>query len=206
MPQTLKADVRQRIEVAAIEAFARGGYHGTTMGRIAQGAGVSTGNVYRYFRGKSELFHTVLDDAFLARFEALLDARLASLASLSTLAAPDAAALRDQSALLDFWVAHRLRVVLLLDRCTGTSLEAFGERFVQRLTDRFAAHLEARLDGPLPAHVRMVLANIFDATRRTVVSLLEHGGSDAQLRRSFAVFWSYQLAGLAGFVEGVVDG
>jgi TetR/AcrR family transcriptional repressor of uid operon len=50
------ADVRQRILDGAHRAFLRTGYRGTSIPAIAGEAGVSVGQIYRFFAGKQELF------------------------------------------------------------------------------------------------------------------------------------------------------
>lgn len=203
MVQVLKEEVRQRIEAAAVEVFAAKGFHGASMAAIAREAGISTGNIYRYVDGKAALFERVVDDAFVARFEDLLAARVASLATLGDTRALDADARSRQAELLDFWIAHRLQVVILLDRCEGTRHEDFGARFVQGLADRVATTLEARADGPLSPTTRFVVERIFDGTRRTLVGILEAHADPSTIRSAFRTFWSFQLAGLAGLSHEV---
>lgn len=50
------AAVRQRILEGAHRAFQRSGYRGTSIPAIAGEAGVSVGQIYRFFPGKQELF------------------------------------------------------------------------------------------------------------------------------------------------------
>ena len=53
---------RKQLMAAAIDCFARLGYQGTTIARIARDAGVTKGAVYYHFRDKEELlFETVKD-------------------------------------------------------------------------------------------------------------------------------------------------
>src|SRR5919198_2070808 len=53
---------RKQLMAAAIDCFARLGYQGTTIDRIARDAGVTKGAVYYHFRDKEELlFETVKD-------------------------------------------------------------------------------------------------------------------------------------------------
>src|SRR6188768_3302355 len=79
MAQVLKDDVRSRLIDAALEVFADRGYAGATMGDIAAAASVSTGNVYRYFPGKRELFDAVVPPAFVRGFRTLLRRRVRAL-------------------------------------------------------------------------------------------------------------------------------
>jgi AcrR family transcriptional regulator len=46
---------REQITVAALRCFSRDGFHGTTMDRIIQEAGLSAGAVYQYFPSKRAL-------------------------------------------------------------------------------------------------------------------------------------------------------
>src|SRR5277367_3106811 len=48
-------DRRQEILAAAERAFVRHGFHAATMGHVAEEAGMSAGNLYRYFPGKESL-------------------------------------------------------------------------------------------------------------------------------------------------------
>src|SRR5687767_8998484 len=79
MPQVLKDDVRRRLIETALLVFADRGYAGATMGDIAAAVGVSTGNVYRYFPGKRELFDAAVPAAFVRAFRTLLRRRVRAL-------------------------------------------------------------------------------------------------------------------------------
>ena len=57
--------------------FAQRGYHGTSVAKIAEATGLTKGALYWYFKGKEDLFLTVLDcirthwrDAIISRVEA----------------------------------------------------------------------------------------------------------------------------------------
>lgn len=204
MAQTLKEEVRNSIVEAAEVVFASEGYLGATMSAIAAKAGVSTGNIYRYFQDKDTLFYTVLPEEFPRRFLKLVEQRVASLVSSRDLLALDEGARRDANDLLGFWVENRLRVVTLLDRAKGSKYEGFVDEFVARLMqptlDSLRQSSKARRVDPV---ARFVLETLFRNTVRTIVAILEHSDDDEHIRSAFAGFWSYQLAGLAGFTRWV---
>ena len=52
--------MRGKIMDAALTVFARDGYHRATMDAVATLAGVGKGSVYRYFKGKEDLLHTLI--------------------------------------------------------------------------------------------------------------------------------------------------
>lgn len=204
MVQTRKPETRARLLAAAEEAFAEAGYEGAVMADIAARAGVSTGNVYRYFESKDALFYEVLPDAFAATFLRLVQRRVRALARANDITALDASARDEAEVLLRFWIENRRRVVILLDRSKGSRHEAFAARFVKALMRPTLAKLRADAKGArVTAATRFVLEQIFRNTVRTIVSILEAHEDEASIRNAFEGFWSYQLAGLAGFSRWV---
>lgn len=75
-------DKERRIAEAAVQVFARDGFHGAKITRIAKEAGVATGSVYLYFRNKESILHHLfarlwreLHTAFAEVYNADLSAR-----------------------------------------------------------------------------------------------------------------------------------
>jgi AcrR family transcriptional regulator len=60
MAQKLKDEVRQAIIAAAKEEFLERGYEDASMRSIAQKAGITAGNIYRYFDNKDDLNRQIL--------------------------------------------------------------------------------------------------------------------------------------------------
>ena len=54
--QVLKDEVRKNIRDAAIKTFKEYGYQKASMRNIAEDAGMSVGNLYRYYKNKEDLF------------------------------------------------------------------------------------------------------------------------------------------------------
>lgn len=194
MAQTRKPEVEARIVAAALEAFAELGYRGATIADIARRAELSTGNTYRYFSSKDELFEHVVPDASAAELLRLVRRRVASLASADDLSALLPAAQADAEALLRFWVDHRLQVVILLGRADGSRQEPVRAAFVDALLRPMRKAMAG--EAKLPREAELVLATIFDNTVRALVAILERYREEPQIRAAFALFWSYQLGGL----------
>ena len=57
-----KAGTRRRVLAAAMDVFAREGYHAARMDAIADAAGVSKGALYFHFPGKLPLFSALVDE------------------------------------------------------------------------------------------------------------------------------------------------
>ncbi len=61
MDKKTDQNTREAIVEASMRLFARRGYHGTSIARIAEATGLTKGALYWYFKGKEDLFLTVLD-------------------------------------------------------------------------------------------------------------------------------------------------
>jgi len=57
----IQAENSEKILAAALDVFARDGFRGATIDRIAEAAGMSKPNLLYYFRGKDEIYRAVLD-------------------------------------------------------------------------------------------------------------------------------------------------
>jgi TetR/AcrR family transcriptional regulator len=65
----IQAENSEKILAAALDVFARDGFRGATIDRIAEAAGMSKPNLLYYFRSKDEIYRVVLDrmlEAWLA--------------------------------------------------------------------------------------------------------------------------------------------
>ena len=62
---------RTRILDAARTCFAERGFHGASIGAIAEAAGMSQGLIYRYFTNKAAIVHAIVDEQRQGRGEAL---------------------------------------------------------------------------------------------------------------------------------------
>jgi AcrR family transcriptional regulator len=206
MAQSLKPEVRARLLAQAEQLFAEAGYQGATMAAIAERAGLSTGNTYRYFANKDALFYEVVSPLFAARFMRLLKRRLSSLLVAPELTALNAQAQADGEALLRFWLENRLKVIILLDRAAGSRHEGFADAFVDALLRPSLAKLREGIGEAATPVLRLLLQNLFRNTLRMVVAILESSSNEVDMRRAFQGFWAYQLAGLAGLTKWVSHG
>ncbi len=203
MPQVRKDEVLERIQNGALRTFAALGYEGATMGEIAKASSVSTGNLYRYFASKEELFESVLGDAFVAQFRALVRARVRALSAGVTDVTklpPVSAYAQAVDELLRFCIDNRLRVVILLGRAHGSRHAGVAEDVVAELIDLAAAHFRALgQDDMLPPARRFVLARIYRHLVSTMVDILAEHEDELDIREATSAFNAYHLSGLRAF-------
>ncbi|ATJ84087.1 TetR/AcrR family transcriptional regulator [Halomonas beimenensis] len=203
MPQTLKTAVRTRILAAAAEAFARDGFAAARLTDIAAEAGVSTGNLYRYFPNKAALFDAVVPRDVAARLLRLMRARVRELGTLADWRSATAPGSARAEALLAFWIERRLPVVILLAGAQGSSLAHVRPLIVRELTRLADAYVASQTAGegagPVP---RAVLVQLFSSTLDMIVAILRLHDDAGEIRAAFEAFWRYQLAGLEALLAG----
>ena len=194
MAQVLKDEVRARVRTAALETFAERGYPGATMAAVAARAGVATGNLYRYYRSKAELFDDVITDEFVEEFERVVGRRVRYFGSLAgDDAGPDAA-----EEMMDFWLAHRLEAVVALAGADGTRHADVSRRLVDLSV---GALVDSLPPGAVSDADRGLLDTLFVHTGRAIALILERNESEAAIRSTIANFWRYQLAGLTALLR-----
>jgi AcrR family transcriptional regulator len=205
VPQVLKDDVRRRLIDIALEVFAVRGYGGATMGDIAAAAGVSTGNIYRYFPGKQELFDAAVPPSFVRAFRTLLRRRVRALEGVHDVAelAPGTPYHLASEELLRFCIDHRLGVIVLLGHAEGSRYERYAEHTVGDLVRLAIAHFEALEPGlEVDRAMRFGLTEIYRAFVRVLVRILERFETEPAIRQAVDAYTRYHLAGLKSFFEG----
>jgi AcrR family transcriptional regulator len=189
--QTLKEGVARELARVALREFAQRGYRAASMADIAREAGISTGNVYRYFANKEVLFEQVVPLALQTRFLELLKARV--------LSAGKAGFSEAAQALLEFSLSHRLELVIMLGRAEGTPHEGFAAKVCSLLEAMALAHFG--VDQPDAARA-FALREIYRHFVTTMVNaLLEHEDPRA-LRAASEAYAQYHRAGMNALFAG----
>ena len=167
-----KVATRDRILDAALDVFARKGYHRAIVDDIVRASGTSKGAVYHHFTTKEAVFLALVDD-FAARLAAAV---AASIADRSGALAKVEGALT--AALATFASNEQLARLILLE---AVSLGPTYQAKRSEVTDRFAALIrgyldEAVADGSLaPLDTRVATLAWLGAVNEIVVQWL-HGG------------------------------
>lgn len=206
MPQVLKGEVEARLREAALAAFAEHGYAAAGMADIARRAGVSAGNVYRYFPDKAALFAAVVPADRVAEFQRLLEEWAATAGELSgpRLVAPGGNFAPSARLLADFTMGHRREVIILLGQAAGTPWSALPEDVAQLLVAAVERQLPAAgPDRQLPPPLRFALEEIQRSWVWALVRILETFPDEPDARRALAHYEKYHRAGLRALLGQV---
>jgi AcrR family transcriptional regulator len=166
-----RAETRTRLIAAARVVFARRGFQAATVEEIAEEAGVTTGALYSNFKGKEDLFLTLVEervDPRLAKVYEALEAELADGAPPLEAARRFVAMLRQERdaflLLIDFW-GQAVRDPKAAERFAErhARLRVIVARLLNSATDD--RQNEATLPPEQLATILIVLANGFAIER-----------------------------------------
>ena len=162
MGQVKKPEVRDAILETALQLFSKKGYARTTLEDIARGSGVSTANVYVYFRSKLEILYAIYDPWMRKRLNSL-ESRMAALERpeeklrllLTTL-------WRDMPAEKHGFVNNIMQAIssaTARDRYRPTLLKWMEEHLERMLREALPPARRRRLEGARLAHLLVMAFN-----------------------------------------------
>lgn len=200
MTQIRKPEIELRIVAAARRVFADLGFAATSIAAIAAAAAVSTGNVYRYFAGKDALFAAAVPATVARDLRVLIRRRTGAVRGVADLDAlgPDSRYRLVSAELLQFCVAHRLEVVIMLGRAAGTPFDGLAERMVRDLVRQVIGH-GASLRPPVVVGptTRFVLEQLYRGFVAAMVAVLVRYDREADIGAAVDRYAAYHLTGLA---------
>jgi AcrR family transcriptional regulator len=170
-----KAATRDRILDAALDVFARKGYHRATVDDIVRASSTSKGAVYHHFPNKEAVFLALVDE-FAARLAAAVAGTIA--VRQGALGKVEGAL---RAALATFAGNARLARLILLE---AVSLGETYEAKRAEVHDRFAALVQASLDEAVsegsiaPLDTRVATLAWLGAINEVVVQWLRAGTPD----------------------------
>ncbi len=139
--QKTKKHIREAILIAARDEFFQKGFALSSLRTIAAEAGISPGNLYHYFGGKSKLFSAVVSPAFDA-LTAFSDEHEDEHLQIDLSDIPELIENRTQ-ALARIITRYRKEIYILFSGAEGTGFEELVNNYIKRITDHAADHISA---------------------------------------------------------------
>jgi len=163
--QVLKEEVRKRIKKAARNEFEQKGYQKASMRSMALSAGITVGNLYRYFKNKDDLFQVIIQSAFeeiykfvdgFARFEkTTLFKKEEQEDFIKTF----------KESLIRIYLQHRSELIILLNGSEGSPMEHAREQIISliawRIKEEAFPKMKKKMMIPEDDFLARVLATSF---------------------------------------------
>jgi AcrR family transcriptional regulator len=200
--QIKKEEMRARICDAALKKFAEKGFSGTKVSAIAKEAGVSVGNIYRYYMNKEDLFYTLITPAFVKKCKSLIAQKI-EMAHGHTLqdAEKDKEIAAFNADYIRFLVHYRRQIVIVMECSHGTQYEHERQEMIELMLRLVADYLQSaqieiseRRRAILPTIYRNLLQGTLDILKMPVTDEDEIGGMLQELLR-------YHFLGLSRFLK-----
>jgi AcrR family transcriptional regulator len=196
MAQVLKDKARSRVKDAAIRAFAESGFLGATMETIAQKAGMSVGNLYRYFKDKRSLFSALLPDSFANKLIKLLEEKIIDAAGKPV---GDGEAFHDRNReLIAMLIENRDEIIILLRGSAGTNLERFYELLIDSLVsvaEGYRRTLEQTDVPPWPVR-SVVIKSIYRSLVNNIVEAIAFNSDEESIAEALHAIFDYHFFGV----------
>ena len=198
MAQYKKDEVKDKIDAAALSVFARKGYLSAKVSDISAEAGVSVGNIYRYYANKEDIFYSLIPEDFPAEFQAVISHKIASAQS-----SRDSRAIADMAdAFIGFMAGYREKITILFSGSQGTRYASIGSDFAAILLslvrklypEKYAAYITRYGDDS-------VLALIYENLIRMYGYLLRSTQGDKELIHQMRQVNLYHFSGIMRLLD-----
>ena len=143
--QVLKKEIRESIINAAIEEFYQMGFTKASIHNIAKSINISTGNIYRYFKNKENLFEEILRPltskiTILLKGESqkehqeLLNSKDLTKEQLFNFI------INSNIQTFKFFLPYRKQLLILIDKSNGTKFENYKNIWINHIIEDLEKH------------------------------------------------------------------
>lgn len=137
--QYLKEETEKKILQVALEEFLDKGFSDASMRNIATNAGVSLGNIYRYFQSKEQLFNSLVELPYslvmkMANLEAFDGKAIDNLESVVTYI------------MTNLLKEYRIHFLILMDKSNGTAFEDAKNKIILAAKEKIRKNLVPALE------------------------------------------------------------
>jgi TetR/AcrR family transcriptional regulator len=170
--ERISDEKRKRVLESAKAAFARDGFSGTNVNRVAEAANISVGSLYKYFRTKEDLFLAIIEESHVlleTTLNAILDAEPLFFGRVEAiLRAAVNSAVQDPDLIRIYLACTTEELSTLAERLSGR-IESVSATLYRRMVADAAASGEISADAD-PASTAFCLDDIFLAVQFSYAS------------------------------------
>ncbi len=199
--QVKKAGVKHRIECSALRLFSQHGFLATTVAEIAAEAGVSTGNIYRYYSNKIDLLYSIIPKPFVKKCLNMIRSKIELVRGMDNKKIAGLKSFHIENAvLLQFLIKERQRLLVLLNGCENTEYSDFREEIKEIIVLSVNNHYEEILPRSASdscVNRKVILDIIYSNLIQAMVSVLKGDYDDKEREAVMRELLSYHLAGIS---------
>jgi len=187
--QTLKEEIRTRIQQVATAAFLKHGYQDVTMRDIAKQSAISVGNLYNYYKNKEDLFYSLTSSSFLYLKQLLKEVKEHGPASEVADTEFTKSLVLKISQLLK---KHRVGFLLMIDRGQGTKYNNLKDELITLLVRHFEEELMETKEPEASLIMRIAAKNLLYG----LIEVAKNYQGDEWVDRNIERLIDYHLHGI----------
>lgn len=198
MAQYKKDEIKAKIDFAALIVFSEKGYDGTKIFDVAAKAGISVGNVYRYYKSKEEMFYSILPESFLISVKKLLEEKIAVIKD-ENLEIPneiDKLLMFNDDFVL-FMVENRERILILFNNSKGTKYENVREDLLDFILKSVKETYSIKCNEFIKEeNIDLVLKIIYENAMAMTLNILMASNNIQEVKDYMKTINSYHMFGI----------
>lgn len=197
--QILKDEIKEQIENAAINVFLEKGYEKASMQAIAEGANISTSNIYNYYESKEKLFSAIVDPVY-RQINHLLQEFMAHETdhSFQDVEFVEGFIQNIATGIGKLIKEKKSQVLLVFDKSRGTQYVDIKENFIKILEDHFRdSYNDQRLTESASFTIHIGATNLVEG----LLEIVRHYRNNSSVEHAIRDFVRYHIRGLAQFFD-----
>lgn len=197
MVQYKKDEIKKRIDEAALHIFSERGYEDSSISDIAKMANVSVGNIYRYYKGKDEVFYSVVSPDFIEEFKSTLLNKISS----GTLSSNSDTFFLANEEYIEFMASNRERMLVIFSGASGTRYQSIKDEIIDYLIKTVRDSYSEKDNGEYNDDINdnnfeFVVRSIYARLIELVSDILMRFNNLYEIRKSLEIIDSYHLFGV----------
>jgi AcrR family transcriptional regulator len=200
--QYKKDEIKEKIDAAALAVFAEKGYKNAKVSDISESAGVSVGNIYRYYKSKDEIFYANVKESFIEEAKALLTEKIFAMEGrddLSSARQEEFWLVNEE--VISFMVENRCKMIIVFGKSEGTKYGSAKGELVEYILRKAKESIAAQsgvfeIESIHGFTAGIIYNNLIDM----VLSILKESTDSKTVAGYLRTVNTYHMFGIAGFL------
>jgi hypothetical protein len=196
MPQYKKDEIKKKIHSAARCIFAEKGYENASISDIAAKATVSVGNIYRYYKGKDDIFYAVVPPDFIDWIKSSLVNKITAAKDITLSEVHSHEFLFINEAFIEFMASNREIILIVFMGAKGTRYESLKDDTIDYLIKAVKEHYSSQ-DNRIINDIKndFIIRMIYGKLIEMLMNVLKESNNTSDIHNSLYILNSYHLFG-----------
>jgi AcrR family transcriptional regulator len=175
------------------------------MGGIAKAAGISVGNIYKYYSNKEELFYGLIEPEFVDSFRNLFSTKVSlglGIEMSQVIDGPKTIEMDDD--IQQFLYQHRLKLIILLGKSEGTRYENIKTDFInfmKKMVEKYISSMKKKKKIHISPVKTEMIAVIYENLFNAFIKMLQMFTTPEEIGDAYKALLEYHYMGLSRYLD-----